>query len=185
MTKAFKKLMFGSAGLSADAAIALGGNLGDSAQIITNAITVMDTVPGTQVVARSHFYKTAPVGPPQPDYVNACITVKTTLSPRDLLKQLLLVENQFGRVRKERWGARSLDLDLLLYGDRIIEVPKLSVPHPRLHERPFVLTPLMDIAAQWQHPLLHKSVEQLFSELSAQGLMTGVERLVSYESQPV
>lgn len=185
MTQLFEKSALGGGERVVDAAIALGSNLGDSAQILANAITVIDTVPSIRVTARSHFYKTAPVGPPQPDYINACITIETTLAPRDLLHQLLTIEGQFGRVRKERWGARSLDLDVLFYGDRIIEAPKLSVPHPRLHERPFVLTPLLDVAPQWHHPVLHKTVAQIFSQLSDQGLMTGVERLVSYESQTV
>lgn len=197
MTQAFKKLAFGSGKSGAkaasssrnNAAIALGSNLGDSAQILANAITVIDAVPLIRVIERSHFYKTAPVGPPQPDYINACIIVQTELSPRNLLDKLLKVENQFGRVRKERWGARSLDLDLLLYGDRIIEAPKLTVPHPRLHERSFVLTPLVDIAAEWQHPVFNQTVEQLHAQLSEQisqkGLITGIERLVSCESQTV
>ncbi len=173
---------------SVPAAIALGSNLGDSRQILLNAIMVIDTVPGIQVSARSHLYKTAPVGPPQPDYINACITVQTSLSPRDLLHRLLAIEQQFGRVRKERWGARSLDLDLLLFGDRTIAAPKLSVPHPRLHERPFVLVPLMDIAAHWSHPILHQTVEQLLTQLVEQGLIKGIERIedaVSCESQTV
>ena len=159
------------------AAIALVGNLVNSDQILSNAITVLDRAPDIRIVARSHFYKTAPVGPPQPDYINACITIETSLSPRSLLQRLLTVESQFGRVRKARWGARSLDLDLLLYSDRIIEAPKLSLPHPRLHERPFVLVPLMDVAAQWQHPVFHKTVEQIYTSLAEQGLITGVERL--------
>ncbi|MEL7510573.1 MAG: 2-amino-4-hydroxy-6-hydroxymethyldihydropteridine diphosphokinase [Cyanobacteria bacterium J06554_3] len=172
------------------AAIALGSNLGDSRQILLDAIQAIDTSAQISVTARSHLYQTAPVGPPQPDYINACITVTTSLSAWELLYRLLSIENQFGRVRKERWGARSLDLDLLFYGDRIIDLPQLSVPHPRLHERPFVLIPLMDIASQWQHSTLHKTVEQLHHQLVAQGLMTGVKRLTchestSYESQTV
>ena len=166
------------------AAIALGSNLGDSRQILLDAIQAIDTSAQISVTARSHLYKTAPVGPPQPDYINACITVTTSLSAWELLSGLLSIENQFGRVRKERWGARSLDLDLLFYGDRIIDLPQLSVPHPRLHERPFVLIPLMDIASQWQHPTLHKTVEQLHHQLVAQGLMTGVKRLTCHESTP-
>lgn len=170
---------------SIQAAIALGSNLGHSEQILTNAITVIDQRPGVHVSARSHFYKTAPVGPPQPDYINACITVETNLSARALLQRLLSIEGQFGRIRKERWGARSLDLDLIFYGDRIIDAPKLSVPHPRLHERAFVLIPLMDIAPQWQHPVMKRTVKQLTEQLSDQNLLTGVERLVSYKSQTV
>ena len=155
------------------AAIALGGNLGNSQRILSDAIAVIDRVPAIEVSARSHFYRTAPVGPPQPDYINACILIKTALSPMALLQQLLAIENQFGRVRQVRWGARSLDLDLLFYGDRTLNILGLTVPHPRLHERPFVLVPLMDIAPDWQHPVLAQTTEQLLAQLST----TGVERL--------
>ncbi|MEO1620559.1 MAG: 2-amino-4-hydroxy-6-hydroxymethyldihydropteridine diphosphokinase [Cyanobacteria bacterium J06632_3] len=169
------------------AAIALGSNLGNargsSRQLVLDAMDVIDASMGIRVLARSHLYKTAPVGPPQPDYINACVTVETTLSPWALLQRLLAIENQFGRVRKERWGARSLDLDLLLFSNRIIHQPKLSVPHPRLHERPFVLIPLADIASQWQHPQLHKTVELLLADLAEQSPITGVDRLISCESR--
>ncbi|MEL6470300.1 MAG: 2-amino-4-hydroxy-6-hydroxymethyldihydropteridine diphosphokinase [Cyanobacteria bacterium J06623_4] len=161
------------------AAIALGGNLGDSRQILTEAIGAIAASAGITLVRRSHFYKTAPVGPPQPDYLNACITVETTRSPRSLLHQLLRIENQFGRVRTLRWGARSLDLDLLLFGDYITDTPGLTVPHPRLHERPFVLVPLRDVAPHWQHPILHKRVDQLLAQHIVSGSVPGVERLFS------
>ena len=154
-------------------AIALGGNLGDSQRILSEAISAIDCVPSIEVVARSPFYRTAPVGPPQPDYINACITAETSLSPIALLHQLLSIENQFGRVRKERWGARSLDLDLLFYGDRVIDVLGLTVPHPRLHKRPFVLVPLADIAPDWPHPVFQQTTKQLLSQLP----IAGVERL--------
>lgn len=167
----------------AQAAIALGGNLGDSQRILSEAVQAIDAAEGIRVLARSHLYKTAPVGPPQPDYLNACIVVKTTLSARSLLHQLLRIENQFGRVRQERWGARSLDLDLLLFGEQIIDSPGLTVPHPRLHERAFVLVPLMDIAGQWQHPIFGKTITQLLDDLpaisSSAGLEDGIERLQS------
>lgn len=160
-------------------AIALGGNLGDSQRILSEAIAVIAQAPGIEVTARSHFYRTAPVGPPQPDYINACILIETSLAPIALLHQLLSIENQFGRVRQVRWGARSLDLDLLFYGDRTLDILGLTVPHPRLHERPFVLVPLMDIAFDWQHPVLHQTTEQLLAQLST----AGVERL-SQRSSP-
>ena len=155
------------------AAIALGGNLGNSRRILSEAIARLGQTAQIEVTARSHFYRTAPVGPPQPDYINACILVRTTLSPMLLLHQLLAIESQFGRVRQERWGARSLDLDLLFYGDRTIDIPGLTVPHPRLQDRAFVLVPLMDIAPSWRHPTLHKTTEQLLAQLS----VVGVERL--------
>ena len=169
------------------AAIALGGNLGDSQRILSEAVQAIDAAEGIRVLVRSHLYKTAPVGPPQPDYLNACIVVKTMLSARSLLHQLLSIENQFGRVRQERWGARSLDLDLLLFGEQIIDSPGLTVPHPRLHERAFVLVPLMDVADQWQHPIFGKTIAQLLNDLPAvssnagpeAGLEDGIERLQS------
>lgn len=156
-------------------AIALGGNLGDSQRILSEAIVAIDCTLETEVTERSHFYRTAPVGPPQPDYINACILAETSLSPIALLHQLLSIENQFGRVRQERWGARSLDLDLLFYGDRTLDILGLTVPHPRLHERPFVLVPLMDIAPDWEHPIFERTPQQLLAQLS----VSGVERLVA------
>lgn len=161
------------------AAIALGSNLGDSRQILSAAIETIDRAAHIDVLARSHFYKTAAVGPPQPDYINACITIKTDLSPRQLLRHLLATEKQFGRVRKERWGPRSLDLDLLLYDSYITDTSGLTIPHPRLHERSFVLIPLTDIASQWQHPIFHTTIEQCLTKLSAQGSDCAVERLAS------
>ena len=151
-------------------AIALGGNLGDSQRILSEAIAVIDQTLSIDVIARSPFYRTAPVGPPQPDYINACITAQTSLSPVALLHRLLSIENQFGRVRQERWGARSLDLDLLFYGNRQIDISGLTVPHPRLHERSFVLVPLTDIAPDWQHPILRQTTAQLLSKLSTAGV---------------
>ncbi len=156
------------------AAIALGGNLGDSQRILPAAIAAIDREPGIGVIARSPLYKTAPVGPPQPDYLNACVVVETVLAPRSLLHQLLAIETRFGRIRQERWGARSLDLDLLLFGEQIIDLPGLTVPHPRLHERSFVLVPLKDIASDWPHPIFGKTIAQLLAQLP----VDGVERLV-------
>ncbi len=157
------------------AAIALGGNLGDSQRILLSAMTAIDQAQGIKIVARSPLYKTAPVGPPQPDYLNACILVETSLTPRALLQQLLAIENQFGRVRQVRWGARSLDLDLLLFSDQIVDLPGLTVPHPRLPERPFVLVPMMAIAPQWPHPIFGKTIAQLLDQLSMTQPIAGIE----------
>ncbi|MEN8446319.1 MAG: 2-amino-4-hydroxy-6-hydroxymethyldihydropteridine diphosphokinase [Cyanobacteria bacterium J06555_13] len=157
------------------AAIALGGNLGNSQKILTEAIAVINCDRSIRVLKRSHFYKTAPIGPPQPDYLNACILIETVLTPRSLLQHLLAIENQFGRVRQVRWGARSLDLDLLLYGDQVVDAPGLTIPHPRLHERAFVLVPLRDVSPHWPHPIFRKTVSQLLDQLT----VSGVERLAS------
>ncbi len=142
-------------------AIALGGNLGDPLATLTAAIQVLSETPGITVTARSSWYLTAAVGPPQPDYINGCVLIETAIEPHDLLTMLLDIENQFGRVREVRWGARTLDLDLLFYGDRIIETPRLEVPHPRLRERGFVLVPLREIAAGWIDPVTNFSIEKL------------------------
>ena len=172
------------------AAIALGSNIGESQKILSAAIEVIDSAAHTTVVARSHFYKTAAVGPPQPDYINACITIKTKRSPQQLLRYLLAIEQQFGRVRKERWGPGSLDLDLLLYNSHIVDIPGLPIPHPRLHERLFVLVPLTDVAPKWPHPIFQITIEECLAKLSHQELGQAIEQisheqLVRGESQVV
>lgn len=131
------------------ALIGLGGNLGEVPERLDAAIAALDALPGVAVVARSRFYRTPPWGhTAQPDFVNAAIAVETSLSAWELLDALLATERAFGRLRDgERWGPRTLDLDLLAYGDAVIDDDRLSVPHPRIAERAFVLLPLADIAA--------------------------------------
>ncbi len=113
----------------------------------------------------SSLYRTAPVGPPQPDYVNACAVLQTRLAADVLLDHLLAIETQFGRERRERWGPRTLDLDVLLYGDDIIASDSLTVPHPHLQERAFVLVPLSEIAGTWIVPGLNQSIDELLHAL--------------------
>lgn len=134
--------------MSVTALIGLGGNLGDVRGRLEAAMDALGQVPGLSVVARSRFYRTPPWGNvDQPDFVNAAVSVETGLSPHDLLDVLLATERDFGRVRDgERWGPRTLDLDLLAYGDRMVDDERLTVPHPRIGERAFVLLPLADIA---------------------------------------
>lgn len=135
------------------ACIGLGGNVGDAAATLQAAFDALDSLPGTQVIARSRLYRTPAWGnEAQPDFINAAALVDTTLDPRALLDGLLAIERAFGRERRERWGPRTLDLDLLLYGDERVDVPGLHVPHPHLHERAFVLRPLADIAPQARVP---------------------------------
>ncbi|MEB3242327.1 MAG: 2-amino-4-hydroxy-6-hydroxymethyldihydropteridine diphosphokinase [Cyanobacteriota bacterium] len=144
-----------------EAAIGLGGNLGDSRALLTGALAALAEAPGLRLRAVSPWYRTAPVGPPQPDYLNGCALVTTTLPAEALLELLLATEARFGRVRRERWGPRRLDLDLLFHGSHVIETPHLRVPHPLLAERGFVLVPLADVAPRWRHPLLGQSVVEL------------------------
>jgi 2-amino-4-hydroxy-6-hydroxymethyldihydropteridine diphosphokinase len=125
----------------ARAAIGLGANLGDSRATLEGALAALDASPGVRVLGRSRWYRSAPVGPPQPDYVNGCALLAVALEPEALLERLLATERRFGRVRGERWGPRCLDLDLLLMGDRRLNTPRLTLPHPRLRPAPKVAPP--------------------------------------------
>lgn len=148
-------------------AIALGSNLGDSLVILESALKNLDRTPGITVKAKSSWYQTAPVGPPQPDYLNGCAILEVQLTPQELLETLLLIERQFGRVRLEHWGPRTLDLDLLLFDRLILESPTLQIPHPRMTERPFVLMPLAEIAPHWIEPVSGMAIAQLLEQLNS------------------
>ncbi len=151
-------------------AIGIGSNLGDSQQIVTGAIDRLQKHPQIEVVAVSSRYVTVPIGPPQPDYLNSCATIETSLVPLDLLATLQSIESEFGRVRGEVWGARTLDLDLLLYADRIIDLPTLQVPHPHMCDRAFVLVPLAEIAPSWIEARSGESIATLASKLDCSGV---------------
>jgi 2-amino-4-hydroxy-6-hydroxymethyldihydropteridine diphosphokinase len=127
--------------------VALGANLGNPAATVRAAFAALANLPESRVVRTSSLYRTAPVGIlEQPEFVNAVAELATTLPPEALLDALLEVEQRFGRVRAERNGPRTLDLDVLLYEDRQLDLPRLTLPHPRLHLRAFVLYPLAEIA---------------------------------------
>lgn len=134
--------------------IGLGSNLENPAQQIKSARAAITQIAGVKELGFSSLYHSSPMGPQdQPDYVNAVMCIATDLPPIDLLRCLQRIENDQGRVRKDqRWGARTLDLDVLIYGDQIIELPDLIVPHTGLAERAFVLYPLYEIAPHTQVP---------------------------------
>lgn len=133
--------------------IAFGANLGDPAAALALACERIAALPGTRVAARSSLYRSAPVGVTgQPDYTNAVIAADTTLPAPELLDALLGIEHAAGRTRDYHQAPRTLDLDLLLYGDAEIHLPQLDVPHPRMHQRAFVLLPLAEIAPQAMIP---------------------------------
>jgi len=139
------------ASLESPAFIGLGGNLGDSVATLKAALRALDALPDTRMVRASRLYRTAAWGvTDQPDFINAVALLQTRRTPRQLLEDLLEIERHAGRHRlddgSDRWGPRTLDLDLLLFGDARIDEPGLHVPHPRLHERAFVLVPLAEIA---------------------------------------
>tara|TARA_R110000823_G_scaffold307678_3_gene430925 strand:+ start:4412 stop:4912 length:501 start_codon:yes stop_codon:yes gene_type:complete len=127
--------------------IALGSNLGEPLQQLRRATSAIAELPESELARVSSVYRSAPVGPPgQPDYLNAVLCLKTQLDPHALLDALQLIELRQGRERLEHWGPRTLDLDLLLYGTTIISDERLTLPHPRMHERDFVLLPLQEIS---------------------------------------
>ncbi len=146
---------------AAHSAIALGSNLGDSRTLLESALTALETTEGIVLKARSHWYQTKAVGPPQPDYLNGCALLQTNLTPQTLLTTLLAIEQQFGRIRRERNGPRTLDLDLLLFDQLILDTPSLQIPHPRMTERAFVLVPLLEIAPDWIEPVSGKAIAEL------------------------
>ncbi|WP_111641064.1 2-amino-4-hydroxy-6-hydroxymethyldihydropteridine diphosphokinase [Marinimicrobium alkaliphilum] len=126
--------------------IGLGSNLDNPHTQITRAFDALAVLPDSKLVARSPLYRSRAVGPPQPDYINAVAALHTRLPALALLDALQGIEQAHRRVRKQHWGPRTLDLDLLLYGEHTLDLPRLSVPHPYLSERNFVLYPLADIA---------------------------------------
>lgn len=155
----------------AECAIALGSNLGDSLATLESTLKILAQTPQVDLKSHSSWYKTAPVGPPQPDYLNGCAVLKVQLTPEELLKMLLNIERQFSRVRRERWGPRTLDLDLLLYDDLILNTPNLQIPHPSMQERAFVLVPLAEIAPDWIDPVSKKAIAQLVQEVDCSGVI--------------
>ncbi|MEQ9357116.1 2-amino-4-hydroxy-6-hydroxymethyldihydropteridine diphosphokinase [Coleofasciculus sp. F4-SAH-05] len=155
---------------SQPSAIALGSNLGDSRAILEAAIVMLAKTPDITVTSQSSWYQTAPVGPPQPDYLNGCVILDVQLTPHDVLQTLISIEKQFGRERGERWGPRTLDLDILLFDNLIIDTPTLQIPHPRMTERAFVLVPLAEIAPDWVEPVSGCAIAQLVQRVDCSGV---------------
>jgi len=150
------------------AAIAIGANLGERERTIDAAVDAIGNLDGTSLVARSTLHRTDPVGPQnQPDYLNGAIVVETELDAPSLLGKLLDIERSLGRVRDpaQQWGPRAIDLDIVLFGEQVIASDSLTIPHPRMHERAFVLAPLAEIASDWTHPRMKMSVGELLQAL--------------------
>jgi len=148
-----------------DAYIGLGSNLGDRLANLGLAVRALADEQAFTLRKVSLAWETEPVGPPQPRYLNAVAQVGTLLSPRATLKTLQQIEEALGRIRRERWGSREIDLDLLLYGDRVVQETGLIVPHPLLHARAFALGPLAEIAPDALHPALGAKVRDLLQAL--------------------
>lgn len=151
---------------SVTAYIGLGSNIGDRKENLDNAIELLDKEREIEVIAISSYINTSPVGYyDQPDFLNAAVGIKTTLSASALLGVCNNIEKYLKRERIIHWGPRTIDLDILLFSDSIINDDILIIPHPRMHEREFVLKPLNEIAPQAFHPVLEKPVSDLYREL--------------------
>ncbi|MCY7313778.1 MAG: 2-amino-4-hydroxy-6-hydroxymethyldihydropteridine diphosphokinase [Pseudoxanthomonas sp.] len=135
--------------------IGLGGNLGDAAGTLRSALLALERIPRSRLVSASRLFRTPAWGrQQQPDFINAAAHLETSLPPRELLEALLAIEREFGRERDpaQRWGPRTLDLDLLLYAQTVMDEPGLRLPHPHLHERAFALLPLLEVAPDLHIP---------------------------------
>lgn len=139
-----------------------GSNLGDRTTFLEQAKSLINNQAG-KVISYSNLYETSAWGNiDQPNFLNQALEISTLHPPKKLLDILLEIENTIGRVRQKKWGARCIDIDILFYEDQVIDTKKLVVPHPHLHKRNFTLIPLMEIAAEFEHPVLKKTIESLY-----------------------
>ena len=147
--------------------IGIGSNLGTPGKNCIEAIEKISSTKDIKIISRSSFYQTEPIGEVQQDwFVNSAIKIKTNLSPTHLLSALLNIESAMGRTREEKWGPRLIDLDLLFYGNLILEKKSLTLPHPEIQKRKFVLIPMSEIAESLVHPTLKKTIKTLLQESS-------------------
>ena len=158
--------------------VGIGSNLGEREAMIRLALDDLARLPQTTLVRASSLYDTEPVGETeQPNFLNAVVQLDTELTARQLLWNLLLIEKRLGRVRTQKWGPRTMDLDLLLFGSQVIEEPDLRVPHPELTRRSFVLVPLVELDPMLVHPVTGETLVSHLSRLGARPLVKRGTRL--------
>lgn len=147
--------------------LALGSNLGDRRDFLKRAVERLRTAHGILRVGEPSLVESAPLGGPpgQGRYLNGVVEIETTLAPRELLRTCLDIENALGRTRSERWGPRTIDIDILLYGDEVVMEPDLEIPHPRMGERWFVLVPLARVAPTARHPICGLTAAEMLEAL--------------------
>ncbi len=151
--------------------ISLGSNVGDREEYIEQAITLLRETPGIKVIRRSSNFETQPQGRKnQPLFINAAVEISTNYSPQNLLELLQGFEDTLGRDRSLEWGPRTIDMDILLYSNELISEDNLTVPHPLMHERLFVLEPLKEIAPNVVHPILERTIKELYHDKKAEGM---------------
>lgn len=149
--------------------LGLGSNVGDRLQNLQSAVDKLSKI--GEIIKVSKVYETEPWGKTdQPAFLNACVKIECNLNPEDLLNKLKQIEKKIGRVERERWGPREIDIDILFYDDIVIESQRLTIPHPLLHERAFVLVPLNDIAPEFTHPKLNVVVSELLKKVDRIGV---------------
>jgi len=152
---------FGPSKYMNTAILLIGGNMGDRPKFLQQAASLIAARAG-HILRESTMYETAPWGDvQQPDYLNQALVVETTMEAPLLLDVLLEIEKEIGRVRRQKWGSRVIDIDMIFFNNEVITLPQLKVPHPQMQNRRFVLAPLQEIIPQWVHPILQLTVEQL------------------------
>jgi 2-amino-4-hydroxy-6-hydroxymethyldihydropteridine diphosphokinase len=166
--------------------IALGANLGDREANLRDALARLTATPGVEVARVSAFLDNPAVGGPAdgPAFLNAAAEIRTPRSPREILTRLLQIEQEMGRERREKWGPRLIDLDLLLFGDQVIDEPDIKVPHPLMHERDFVLIPLAEIAPDVMHPVFRRTIGDLAAERHRRNIGVPPVRTIQQAASP-